>query len=651
MCWHCWGVTSVTLSKIALRGARRQARDYLVYFATIVLAAALMYAFNGLFFSQEIAGLSGLLSNLPLLVGLASAAVVAIVGFLVSYVTGFLLSRRSRELGNYLLIGLEHGQVARLFFLENLAVGGAALVLGVAVGSVIYQALRAMILALFGAPYRLSLAVSPRAAGLTAAYFALIYLFALARSRRRIRRMKIADLLHLDRQNEEELLDRAGRRKWFPLSLLLGAVGTALLLTGTLALGLAGAACVIVALFAFFLSFAAGVPAYYARRPQKKYRGQTLLIFRTLTAKLNSTGAVMAILSLLFTATLIAEGSGLTFSALFQVRRDKAAAFDLYLSTTSEMHLDVYQDYLDDNLDVTGQRRYPVYWGENAAFADYLAAHADYTPYGQADQVMALSDYAALRQLKGWPAVTLEEGEYLIHCQDYLADALKKGDLPLTLAGQKMQLRAVETGALNQNLDRTNGHGFILVVSDALARTLPVSHTALAVQTAQPVSQEQYAALCAIRDGQSGSYDIIYSRADQYDQAAANSAMLVFPLYYLALVLTMTAATILTIGQLSQSGRYRRQFGLLRQLGMDEGEQKRALRRQLALYYAMPALPPLLIAVPFLWDLGGAVEPGVMTGLAHPAVITALSLGLFFAVYLLYILLAYTSLRRSVLEG
>ena len=84
---------------------------------------------------------------------------------------------------------------------------------------------------------------------------------------------------------------------------------------------------------------------------------------------------------------------------------------------------------------------------------------------------------------------------------------------------------------------------------------------------------------------------------------------------------------------------------------MDEGEQKRALRRQLALYYAMPALPPLLIAVPFLWDLGGAVEPGVMTGLAHPAVITALSLGLFFAVYLLYILLAYTSLRRSVLEG
>ena len=36
---------------------------------------------------------------------------------------GFMLQRRSRELGTYILIGLENKQVARLFFLENLALG------------------------------------------------------------------------------------------------------------------------------------------------------------------------------------------------------------------------------------------------------------------------------------------------------------------------------------------------------------------------------------------------------------------------------------------------------------------------------------------------------------------------------------------------
>ena len=46
---------SVTLYKLSWRNARRQARDYLVYFVTIVMAAALIYAFNGLVFSREIA--------------------------------------------------------------------------------------------------------------------------------------------------------------------------------------------------------------------------------------------------------------------------------------------------------------------------------------------------------------------------------------------------------------------------------------------------------------------------------------------------------------------------------------------------------------------------------------------------------------------
>ena len=141
----------------------------------------------------------------------------------------------------------------------------------------------------------------------------------------------------------------------------------------------------------------------------------------------------------------------------------------------------------------------------------------------------------------------------------------------------------------------------------------------------------------------------LYSKADQETEAASMSAMVVFPLYYLALVLTMTAATILTVQQLSETDRYRGQLALLRKLGMDRREMRRALGCQFAIYYAMPALPPALIAVPFLLNLGGAVEPGTMTGIYHPAAITALALGLFCLIYLFYILMAYTSLKRNVL--
>ena len=70
----------MTLSRLSWRNAQRQARDYLVYFVTVVMAAALIYAFNGLVFSQEIAALSTQMRNLPLMIVLASLAVVAVVG-------------------------------------------------------------------------------------------------------------------------------------------------------------------------------------------------------------------------------------------------------------------------------------------------------------------------------------------------------------------------------------------------------------------------------------------------------------------------------------------------------------------------------------------------------------------------------------------
>ena len=88
------------------------------------MAATLLYSFNGLVFSQEIITLSKGISMLPLIIVLASVVVVYIFGWLVAYATRFMLLRRGRELGTYLLIGLENRQVARLFFLENLAVGG-----------------------------------------------------------------------------------------------------------------------------------------------------------------------------------------------------------------------------------------------------------------------------------------------------------------------------------------------------------------------------------------------------------------------------------------------------------------------------------------------------------------------------------------------
>ena len=171
--------------------------------------------------------------------------------------------------------------------------------------------------------------------------------------------------------------------------------------------------------------------------------------------------------------------------------------------------------------------------------------------------------------------------------------------------------------------------------------------------TAVPVSEEHFIFL----DNQlnrnteplSEDYIAVYTKAQAESDAAFGITIFVLPLYYLALILTMTTITILTIHQLSEINRYRQQFDLLRKLGMEKREMVGTLRTQFAIYYAMPAIPPLFITIPFILHMGTEVDPGILIGASHPVVILGITLGLFFLIYAIYILLAYTSLKRNVL--
>ena len=644
----------MTYFKLSLRNARRQARDYLVYFVTMVLAAALIFSFNALAVSGEVRALVEVTKNLSLMIALASLAVVCVFGWLTAYSTRFMLSRRSRELGIYLLSGLTGRQVARLFFLENLAVGAAALILGAGLGTLLYQVMRAIVMAMFAQPYRFALDFSFPALGRTVLYFALIYLFALGRSQRRIRRMKVYDLIYFDRQNEDAVL-RTGkpRRLVFGASLVLGMIGTCLLMSRNLYTALAGALCAILALFAFFISFASGVPAFFERRPARKYRGQNLLVFRGLTAKLASMGVLMAVLSVIFTATLISEGSSSVIYGILKGRTAEAACFDLYIGLEGEERdPGPYLAYIGENIPVEQERLYQVYLTGKTQVQDYLeGAYYNYN-YGS-DPALRWSDYAALRILAGYPAVEPPgPGQFLIPCMTYLAEPLGRYHGTLLVGETALTPGGMYTEHLSQSYGTANGRGYILVVPDEAVEGLPVHHTAYAAKTARSVTAEQVMALAnqgRFEHDRQENPTVILSKAYEEAKMTAQALMFCFPLYYLALALMMTAVTILTIQQLSETERYRHQFALLRKLGMDRRETARTLGRQFALYYTLPAVPAVLIAGSFIAHLAMMPEPGVMVGWTSPAVIVLISLGAFFLIYAIYTLLAYTSLKRNVL--
>ena len=76
----------------------------------IVLAC--MYAYNALLFSDKVRQLPEL-EVLPYMIIAVTLLIILVMGWLVSYMTGYMLKRRSRELSLYMVSGLSARTILR----------------------------------------------------------------------------------------------------------------------------------------------------------------------------------------------------------------------------------------------------------------------------------------------------------------------------------------------------------------------------------------------------------------------------------------------------------------------------------------------------------------------------------------------------------
>ena len=195
-------------SKLALRNVRRSFRDYGVYLLTLTFGVCLFYTFNSIEGQGAIVYLSQnknpMVEPILLLIDIFSVFVAVVLACLILYANRFLLRRRKRELGTYLLLGLSQGQVSRLLFLETGLIGLISLAAGLALGVAASLGMSALTLTMFEMDMSALLALnfSPAAAGKTALYFGIIFLLVMALSGVQVSKSKLIDLIHGERKNE-----------------------------------------------------------------------------------------------------------------------------------------------------------------------------------------------------------------------------------------------------------------------------------------------------------------------------------------------------------------------------------------------------------------------------------------------------------------
>ena len=157
------------MRKICNKGHRIRASDKQL--ATVTVSFSLIFAFNLVASSDEIVKLCSSMDAFKNSLFAVNILIVFVICFLINYTTKFMFEKRSKELGTYMLLGIEKKEIAHLVVIENILLGILAFVLAIPIGFLFSQFVSLVIVNLLGIPKTLFISLNFVSIGLLIIYF------------------------------------------------------------------------------------------------------------------------------------------------------------------------------------------------------------------------------------------------------------------------------------------------------------------------------------------------------------------------------------------------------------------------------------------------------------------------------------------------
>lgn len=343
------------LVKLAFRNVRRSVRDYGVYFVTLVFGVAVFYAFNSVTSQSVLFDLEGSASAdvfelTGQFLGMFSMLIACVLGFLVLYANRFLIKRRKREFGTYLMLGMKPGNVSAIVLMETFVVGIVSLVAGLVFGFILSQGLSFVTAGLFNIPmnqYRFVFSLG--AFALTLGCFAIIFVIAALLNTLSIRRYRLIDLLSARSKNERYRT----RNPWVSLAVFILSIGVLAIAYVTLIdNGLmefdAGfwraTAFMVIGTFLFFWSIAGFVLAVVEHTRGIYFKGLAMFTMRQIASKVNTAFVSLSVICIMlfFSFTVFSTGMGLV--RVLSDNLDESTLYDASLTANVFMGMDDIHD-------------------------------------------------------------------------------------------------------------------------------------------------------------------------------------------------------------------------------------------------------------------------------------------------------------------
>ncbi|MBP5298147.1 MAG: ABC transporter permease [Lachnospiraceae bacterium] len=611
--------------KIALKNIKKSRKDYSVYFLTLILGVAIFYMFNSLDGQGAMNSISrstnSAIQALVSIIEAVSVIVAVILGLLIVYANNFLIKRRKKEFGLYMLLGMGKRKVSKILVAETGMVGLMSLAVGIGLGIFGSQFFSIVVAKMFDldlSDYRF--VFSHTALIKTVINYVVIFAAVLVFNTITVSKYKLLDLLNAEKRQEKNLL----RNNVVSVIIFVAAVafltyanirvcffGEKLNRTGLIVVLLGG----MVSVFALFWS-ASGFILDVLRRFKGFYsKNINAFVTRQFVGNVNSSSVSMALICLMLLASMVIFSAGFSLRSFINAKignggtpvdvtlRYEGDSAERVLNENGVNPYDIFDEYVELPL-----IKCPASITLGSLLGDYLAEGKEnfrMADWDYPQSVMSLSNYNEIQKLFGRKEVKLDEDEYLVICDfqmygQYADKALKAGttvtigDTTLYPATSKCSDEFLLMSGLGAN-------GTYVILPDSVIENNPDCFedfaTIMAGNYVTKDKEESYAYDDALKIGlgidieneEETSLDkMVITKNEVRDSGIGNTVLVVFIVLYIGTIFVISSAAIIALKILSDSIDSTGKFKILGRMGVTDKMQKNALFTQILLVFGLP---------------------------------------------------------------
>lgn len=662
------------LYKLSVSNIKKSFKDYAIYFVTLILGVCIFYIFNSIDSQTAMLAISErqdeIIELLVQLLSYVSVFVSCILGFLIIYASRFLIKKRKKEFGIYMILGMSKRKISLLLLIETFLIGLISLAVGLLVGIALSQITSIFIANLFEADMtKFTFSFSKDATIKTMLYFGIIYFIVMIFNTIIISKNKLINLLQASKKQEiikiknpivciilfvisvimlgaayymvtkgfTELTRRSVRILLLPVS--LGGIGTIL----------------------FFYSAAGMILKILSRCHKLYYNNLNTFVFKQISSKINTMVISISIICLMLFFTLCLLSSAFTITNYFNKSINKYAPVNFQLIGYYDDELKnfnlkefVENDGIikDNTKDITVVYNYHddnfTYGASLGNYENEVRKKYPYVRFDAKVEIMSKSDFNKMAEIMNFEKVNLNKDEYAI-VSNYEVDIYKE----VVRRNSTLQIFNSELRPYKDVIDgfdlisaNPSNIGFF-VVDDSLVEGKQKNKQIL-VGNYSTDNKEIVEYIDNKVQNYNPNFLVMTETKNDIKQAAVGLSIIVtFIGLYLGIIFLISSSAILALKELSDCIDDKNKYKTLRQIGADEKDINKALFKQTLIFFMMPlslAVVHTIFGIKFCKNILNTLG---IDNMLNGSIITILFL---IAIYGIYFVITYLCSRNIIKE-